>query len=26
MGSINITSARKNLFRIVASVNQTHEP
>ncbi len=26
MGSINITSARKDLFRIVESVNQTHEP
>lgn len=26
MGSINIASARNNLFRIVESVNQTHEP
>ncbi len=26
MGSINITNARKNLFRIVESVNRTHEP
>ncbi len=26
MSSINITNARKDLFRIVESVNQTHEP
>jgi len=26
MSSINITSARKDLYRIVESVNQTHEP
>jgi len=26
MSSINITNARKNLYRIVESVNLTHEP
>ena len=26
MSSISITSARKDLYRIVESVNQTHEP
>ena len=26
MSSINITNARKNLYRIVESVNETHEP
>jgi antitoxin YefM len=26
MSSMNVTSARKNLFRIVDSVNETHEP
>lgn len=26
MSSMNVTSARKNLYRIVDSVNETHEP
>ena len=26
MSSINITNARKDLYRIVSSVNETHEP
>ena len=26
MSSINVTNARKDLFRIVDSVNETHEP
>ena len=26
MSSINITNARKDLYRIVESVNETHEP
>lgn len=26
MGSINITNARKDLYQIVNSVNETHEP
>ena len=26
MGSMNVTNARKNLYRIVEEVNETHEP
>lgn len=26
MSSINVTNARKNLYKIVDSVNETHEP
>ena len=26
MSSINVTNARKNLYRIVESVNESHEP
>ena len=26
MSSINITNARKNLYKIVESVNESHEP